>query len=188
MRRQAARDAVAYIRRELPFGAQNLRHPHSARAEQTVEFSRDYMLKYDEGTVQKRIAIFKRFGAGNCMEMAYFAFDYLRKTRPADGVCLVQVGYHLTVCLGLFTVALNEAFNLRDAPHNVIFCDEWLAQWLRSERADGATGIQDADLTGVYGKTRFCDLIEEVGEDVRGSMVVRKRNVSRIDNDAEAVG
>lgn len=176
MREQAARDAVKYVRRELPFGARNISNPHN-RARETVEFSRDYMRKYDEGTVQKRINIFKRFGAGNCMEMAYFAYDYLRKTRPADGVCLVEVDLHLTVCLGVFDVELNEPLDLSDLPHNVIFCDEWLAQWAKGEREDGENWVQDGDLTGVYSRDRFCALIQLEGENIRNSSVVRKRLV-----------
>ena len=170
----AARDAIKYVRRELPFGARNIEHAHE-RAQTAIENSRDYMEMHGDGTIQKAIAIAKRFGAGNCNEMAYLTFDYLSKTRPADSVCLVTVEYHMTVCVGLPNQQLNSEFDLSDIPNTAVFCDEWLAGWCKSEQADGEDWVEDDDLSGVYTKARFINLISEEGEDVRQSMVVRRR-------------
>jgi hypothetical protein len=109
---QAFIDACKYVRRELPFGARNIvnRHP---RAKQSVEHSRAY-LQNNANTFAERVNVAKRFGAGNCQEMAYLAYDYLRTTRPNDGVRLLIVNQHMTVCAPLNREVSDVGFATND--------------------------------------------------------------------------
>jgi hypothetical protein len=173
---QAAADACQYVRRELPLGARNITNPNR-RAEETLEYARDYADKIGAETLEKRIDVAKRFGAGNCLEIAYLAYEYLRKTRPTDGICLVTVDLHMTVGLGLFPFVVDARFDIHDVADTVVFCDEWLAQWAKSEQKDGKDWVQAGDLTGVYHRARYCELLTLEGEDVTNAKVVRKRRV-----------
>jgi hypothetical protein len=80
---------------------------------------------------------------------------------------------HITVCANLREIALDAVFDVSEVPDNVVFCDEWLAQWAKHEREEGADWVAEEDLTGVYTRDRFCNLIEREGEDVSQAQLLK---------------
>jgi hypothetical protein len=175
---QALIDACKYVRRELPFGAQNIRGSIYPRANKTVRASRNFAASLEAGAGERlsfagSVDVYKRFGAGNCEEHASLAYDYLRTTRPSDGVCLVTTADHMFVCTSLFNMVEGVEFNLRGVSDNVRFCDVWLGQWALGQQKLRNSSIRDTDLGGVYERVRFCQLVSLTGENPERATVVK---------------
>ena len=169
-------DAIKYVRRELPLGARNMDAAHP-RAENALEYSRVKMLAIDDGTVKTRIDVARRYGAGNCQEMSYMTYDFLRMTRPNDNICLVTVEYHMTVAALLVGEVVDVRFNLANVADTVMFCDPWMGDWAKRRIADEDDDFVAGDASGVYTHARFCELVVLEGESLTEARVVKTTRV-----------